>query len=65
MNLINKVAVVPGFLLSETDKTCLFRTLHLVSKEMKHIDFLVSAIAHLVDVFGSAIEDVATGKKVA
>lgn len=63
MSLINKVAVVPGFILSETDKTCVFRTLHLVSKEMKHIDFLVSAIAHIVDVFGSAVDEVATGKK--
>lgn len=63
MSLLNKVAVVPGFILSETDKTCVFRTLHLVSKEFKHIDFLISAIAHSVDIFRSAIEDVASGKK--
>ncbi|MCH9613663.1 MAG: hypothetical protein SP1CHLAM54_06690 [Chlamydiia bacterium] len=63
MSLLNKVAVVPGFILSETDKTCVFRAIHLISKEFKHVDFLVSAIAHSVDIFASAIEEVATGKK--
>jgi|GEM_PF-4280822 len=65
-NLLNKVLIMPGLMLSEADEVVAFH--HVNSGTTKGInsdviEFIIMNIVYLVDVFMTTIEDVTNGKK--
>lgn len=65
-NLLNKVLIIPGLMLSEVDGVVAFHHVNAGSREGVSIDsveFLMMNLVYIVDVFGETLEGVVAGEK--
>jgi len=64
--LINKIATLPGFNLSETDSAMTYHYVHFsLRDEVDHreLDFIVTTILNLLELFLTSFEEVGSGQK--
>ena len=65
-NLLNKVLIIPGLMLSEVDGVIAFHHVNAGSRngiDIDSVEFLLMNLVYIIDVFGTTLEGIVSGEK--